>query len=349
MPLISFALLFISVVLDPFAFNISSLILSMPVFYLQHQGFLVTHEPYYAKSSYRKKLFLLCSLNWRYYNYLKQNVRCFNGMVLMVMIVYCSFNLYAIGNQYRKQDKAGQGFTNSQFYYLAATLISLCFIVHLFLIYFIRVINLIFTLFVLTPIAFVLERTIGKCFKLKLFSSDFQNAEIVHVQNVQNPHIHLQNPQPIINIDVNVIDFDQLAAADLDQIQRIQQNNMHNGNENANVDSQRVQLNTIELQGKPSVKVQENLADIESQEPQILRQLSEKTANKPGHIEVKCSICLLVSQCSISNFEKDKRKANLIELDCNSKHIFHRDCIIEWQKKKNECPLCRQKILILLN
>ena len=32
----------------------------------------------------------------------------------------------------------------------------------------------------------------------------------------------------------------------------------------------------------------------------------------------------------------------LAKLGCN--HVFHRDCIVEWGKYKQECPLCRAPI-----
>jgi len=31
------------------------------------------------------------------------------------------------------------------------------------------------------------------------------------------------------------------------------------------------------------------------------------------------------------------------EAQHSQKHIFHRDCILSWFKKKSECPLCRSQ------
>ena len=42
-----------------------------------------------------------------------------------------------------------------------------------------------------------------------------------------------------------------------------------------------------------------------------------------------CSICL----------EDNTNEAYFI---CNNKHYFHKDCLSEWTKNKNNCPLCRQ-------
>ena len=40
-----------------------------------------------------------------------------------------------------------------------------------------------------------------------------------------------------------------------------------------------------------------------------------------------CAICL----CDIEH---------KVKLSC--KHIFHKECIEEWQKRSNTCPLCRE-------
>lgn len=47
-----------------------------------------------------------------------------------------------------------------------------------------------------------------------------------------------------------------------------------------------------------------------------------------------CSICL-------EDFSEDKE--NII-LEC--KHIYHKDCIIEWINKDTSCPLCRSSSLV---
>jgi hypothetical protein len=31
-------------------------------------------------------------------------------------------------------------------------------------------------------------------------------------------------------------------------------------------------------------------------------------------------------------------------LPCDVKHTFHKECITEWLKLKNECPLCKKKV-----
>ena len=52
--------------------------------------------------------------------------------------------------------------------------------------------------------------------------------------------------------------------------------------------------------------------------------------------DAECSICL-------QNF-KDEPDKMIAELNCSSKHVFHKDCLIQWVEKNDICPLCREKI-----
>ena len=49
-----------------------------------------------------------------------------------------------------------------------------------------------------------------------------------------------------------------------------------------------------------------------------------------GKEGVDCSICT-------ENFKNEDQVSNM---EC--KHLFHKDCIIEWGKYKNTCPICRE-------
>lgn len=51
----------------------------------------------------------------------------------------------------------------------------------------------------------------------------------------------------------------------------------------------------------------------------------------------QCSVCM-------SHFQENETKS---ELSCS--HKFHYDCIIEWGKHKQECPLCRESISVKQN
>ena len=44
-----------------------------------------------------------------------------------------------------------------------------------------------------------------------------------------------------------------------------------------------------------------------------------------------CSICL------------EKLYSNIIRLNCN--HYFHEKCINDWQRRNNNCPICRARIM----
>jgi len=45
----------------------------------------------------------------------------------------------------------------------------------------------------------------------------------------------------------------------------------------------------------------------------------------------ECAICL----------EKFTDDCEVTPLPCNVKHYFHPDCIEDWLKQKNSCPLCK--------
>ena len=85
----------------------------------------------------------------------------------------------------------------------------------------------------------------------------------------------------------------------------------------------------------------------------IVRFLKAQKSNKKIFTE-NCAICLekFIIKTEIENVdikEKTGKKTKLIDnkgdistLDCG--HQFHTNCIAKWMEKKNDCPLCRQKI-----
>ena len=76
---------------------------------------------------------------------------------------------------------------------------------------------------------------------------------------------------------------------------------------------------------------QENLDKV----PGIQLFLKEKAKDyhkKDGQME-ECAICL-------EEFKTADGK-QIAELNCNSKHIFHLNCLSKWAEKNNACPLCR--------
>ena len=71
-------------------------------------------------------------------------------------------------------------------------------------------------------------------------------------------------------------------------------------------------------------------------EPHPERKLDSNLKEMSGQT-VFCSICQATS-------EKEEK---VIELKCQ--HIFHSACISEWASRKNECPVCRQSIPIIVS
>ena len=49
---------------------------------------------------------------------------------------------------------------------------------------------------------------------------------------------------------------------------------------------------------------------------------------------VLCTICL-------SRF---KAAEEVCQFRCHESHLFHKECILPWLIKKNECPICKQKV-----
>jgi len=63
-----------------------------------------------------------------------------------------------------------------------------------------------------------------------------------------------------------------------------------------------------------------------------LRECQEIAKQHPCQPEIECPICL----CEIKKSDTAKT------LTC--KHIYHDDCIADWSKQRNDCPICRAKI-----
>ena len=69
--------------------------------------------------------------------------------------------------------------------------------------------------------------------------------------------------------------------------------------------------------------------------PQFIQNLMEVHFNpNQDKAQDDCPICYL----------KFEEKANIILLPCDEKHYFHSDCIKEWLKRNNSCPLCKKEI-----
>lgn len=69
--------------------------------------------------------------------------------------------------------------------------------------------------------------------------------------------------------------------------------------------------------------------------PSIVKDLAKgKFQATPENNMDSCSICM------VDFTEEDQ----VVTLPCNSKHIFHDECIKRWLTQKNSCPLCNTQI-----
>jgi hypothetical protein len=48
--------------------------------------------------------------------------------------------------------------------------------------------------------------------------------------------------------------------------------------------------------------------------------------------------------CSVCLHEFEPADVKLVVLGCHSEHIFHEDCILEWAKTRESCPICRSDL-----
>lgn len=67
---------------------------------------------------------------------------------------------------------------------------------------------------------------------------------------------------------------------------------------------------------------------------QVFLKKNAKEFKKDEQKTDDCAICM-------ENFVEGDGKM-IAELNCNNKHIFHLECLSEWVKKNDTCPLCRE-------
>ena len=74
----------------------------------------------------------------------------------------------------------------------------------------------------------------------------------------------------------------------------------------------------------------------------LVRELLMKKARSfnPNSADVEVEICAIC----LEQFREDDGKL-IAELNCNSKHIFHVNCLYEWVDKNDVCPMCREPIV----
>ena len=68
---------------------------------------------------------------------------------------------------------------------------------------------------------------------------------------------------------------------------------------------------------------------------------SDLLSSDPPHEKLECTICLGYFE---KESQEDEWKETIVDL-CSSKHKYHLKCINEWTVYKDECPLCKEKIV----
>ena len=66
------------------------------------------------------------------------------------------------------------------------------------------------------------------------------------------------------------------------------------------------------------------------------RKVSVRRLHKLVNREEECIIC----------FESYKKDDKVVKLTCDGRHIFHSDCIGEWFKNREACPICNMAIKV---
>ena len=95
-------------------------------------------------------------------------------------------------------------------------------------------------------------------------------------------------------------------------------------------------LNAIEILDDMVFEYATRLSEsnIQPRKNENIRLLKEPICNSTK-TDTACSICF-----------EDIKKTELIQL-LNCTHFFHHNCLSNWVKIKNECPICRHKIEII--
>ena len=70
---------------------------------------------------------------------------------------------------------------------------------------------------------------------------------------------------------------------------------------------------------------------------EMIREI-EKLAVKFKKCEDDCSECAV---CLVP-FETD---VEVVQLQCSTNHIFHKNCILEWAQQSYTCPICRKPVI----
>ena len=68
----------------------------------------------------------------------------------------------------------------------------------------------------------------------------------------------------------------------------------------------------------------------------LVRKMMKKKFDPTAHSETECIICMV-------DYEAND---NITPLPCDERHYFHSECIENWLKNNNSCPLCKKPITL---
>lgn len=127
---------------------------------------------------------------------------------------------------------------------------------------------------------------------------------------------------------------------------------VHNITSNADLD---VQINNYNIQGVINNIINNNMYPVAENTIFITSDMVNAILNSDSNTQQELNINVPIqkystlsdnlkknyTECSIC-YEKYNETSNISILSCE--HCFHTDCIKNWGKRKNNCPICRETI-----
>ena len=159
---------------------------------------------------------------------------------------------------------------------------------------------------------------------LNINSNSNVNHRVIHINNFNNGQ---HNERVIDNIDsINSIinDFNNFG---------ININVNPNQNQNQNVNNMDInQSSNLNFGGNP-----ENLSDFDKKKQDLFLEMDEyqykHILKYESRKETSCAICL-----------EDFKGIDIIKAFYKCEHIFHKNCLKNWLKRSNVCPLCKHDL-----
>ena len=166
----------------------------------------------------------------------------------------------------------------------------------------------------------------------------YQDQNVNQNQNVIVNHVVYQNENQISNHNSNnmIPSVNQNSNRHINQVNPIQNQNINsrvnnsNQNNNSNIAQNSIYNSNALFNSK-------NLSDFDKKKDYLFLEMDQyqyKHIQKyDSRKETECAICL----------EEFKRN-DIIKEFYKCKHIFHKDCLKNWLKRSNVCPLCKHDL-----